>query len=294
MISREQRRLDGRGPSAARPSIGGIKAPARAGAEAWPVRAAPSDRLAAQLARAVQARHRSPYEVAVFPTHTMRPILARGTGGSKDKEKKQEKKSIAGDPVKREIDRYRKELEELATFYITDWHEVPEGMRIISSEVNESRRARADERSFAGSNLSMALGTVPSGGVPRPSQFVRARERRPDVTAQSLRTALEKVREARAGACTSFGYAAAAILMDNPMLRVEVIARNAGRRGTHIFVLVGRPEGSDVTIPETWLDSTWLVDPWYGAAGHPVVQRARGSWIESIDPDFSVVYPSSS
>ncbi|MCV5920381.1 hypothetical protein OFN60_43780, partial [Escherichia coli] len=73
---------------------------------------------------------------------------------------------------------------------------------------------------------------------------------------------------AKAGCCTTFAFAAAAEMIQGMsgtpenQPKVEVVAFKKGHSGTHLYVLVGRQEGSDIKDPSTWNKDVKIVDPW--------------------------------
>lgn len=242
-------------------------------------RAYASDALAPLLARVVDQRE--------FPTvdasgdrrreviaRSWGPILARGTGGSKQ-EQKEKKKPKTNDEIARHIGRCRTALDALTTYWIPDYQLMQAQDRLVPDEemAKRGKELKTIEKERFAQSRSQALNPT-------------------TVSVTILRNGLKKARDCRAAECTTFAYAAAAILIDTDALtapRVEVVARRAGYAGSHVFVLVGRPPGTDLNTPTAWADRTWLVDAWFGAAGHSVAMRVSESFVvheKALEPIF--------
>ncbi|MFA0284669.1 hypothetical protein AB4504_23895, partial [Vibrio sp. 10N.222.55.F12] len=68
----------------------------------------------------------------------------------------------------------------------------------------------------------------------------------------------------------------------NQNTKVEVVAFKKGHSGTHLYVLVGRQDGSDIKDPSSWNKDVKIVDPWaasafgarmFGDIAHPPVSN---------------------
>ncbi|AIV05138.1 MULTISPECIES: hypothetical protein [Vibrio] len=104
----------------------------------------------------------------------------------------------------------------------------------------------------------------------------------------TLQNIAKSVQDAKAGCCTTFAFAAASEMIQGMQgemdqnTKVEVVAFKKGHSGTHLYVLVGRQDGSDIKDPSTWNKDVKIVDPWaasafgarmFGDIAHPPVSN---------------------
>lgn len=88
----------------------------------------------------------------------------------------------------------------------------------------------------------------------------------------TLKNIAKAVQDAEAGCCTTFAFAAASEMIQGMQgemeqnTKVEVVAFKKGHSGTHLYVLVGRQDGSDIKDPSTWNKDVRIVDPWAASA----------------------------
>jgi hypothetical protein len=112
----------------------------------------------------------------------------------------------------------------------------------------------------------------------------------PIVTERVLETSREETERNAVGVCTNFAYAAAAVLK-NHGVRVEVVSGRSGTTTGHSYVVVGRKEESDLRNPAGWGEDCVLVDCWNAAANwgnlveKPQVVYPRGHWSEMYPVD---------
>lgn len=98
-------------------------------------------------------------------------------------------------------------------------------------------------------------------------------------TETDIKNAAEKINLSKSGVCTTFALAGADALLElmkanpleSPIQRVEIVARPAGFRGTHCFVVVNREPDSSIEDISTWGPYTLVVDPWLASLQNPVV-----------------------
>lgn len=162
-----------------------------------------------------------------------------------------------------------------------------------SSFVAQFHRQLASYSTFACSDVVSFSGNINQALPPKKREEIRARplQMTPERTAaekkaEQAATALggklsqaqlkavhEQMKHAHSGCCSTFAAAAAHILTggvrDKTLPRVEVVSRQAGERGTHCYVIVGRAPNSDPKRPSTWGDGVVIVDTWLGSLGHP-------------------------
>jgi hypothetical protein len=85
-----------------------------------------------------------------------------------------------------------------------------------------------------------------------------------------LKAVHKEVKTKKAGVCTHFAYAAADILLaQDHGVRVEVVDAGVNRNITHLFVVVGRGQGSVLQEPHTWGKDAYVIDAWQAALDNP-------------------------
>jgi len=141
------------------------------------------------------------------------------------------------------IDRVDAELRQLCRVYITN------GVKYSS---NYAHRARNHNVQPSGSQQG--------GGLQSPLPGSRW-------FAHSLKNINKLVTTRNEGVCSTIGPAAAHALTDRQFAgnspRVEIISTSAIQG--HVFVVVGRAEGSNLQDPSTWGNDARFVDPWHSA-----------------------------
>ncbi|HCH1223311.1 type III secretion system effector VopR [Vibrio parahaemolyticus] len=115
----------------------------------------------------------------------------------------------------------------------------------------------------------------------------------------TLQNIAKYVQNAKAGCCTTFAFAAAAEMIQGMsgtpenQPKVEVVAFKKGHSGTHLYVLVGRQEGSDIKDPSTWNKDVKIVDPWAASAfGATMFGDAQRPPVSNMFPPTEVIFDS--
>ena len=118
------------------------------------------------------------------------------------------------------------------------------------------------------------------------AQAATKRGNSPEIS--TLKNIAKSVQDAKAGCCSTFAFAAASEMIQGMQgemdknTKVEVVAFKRGHSGTHLYVLVGRQDGSDIKDPNTWNKGVKIVDPWaasafgarmFGDVDHPPVSN---------------------
>ncbi len=208
------------------------------------------------------------------------PVLARGQGGSKGKDKKKQHKADAV-TVEAFLAKHTEALAPLATFFVADWAQFPSLMAVDQS-VMEGRDKKVDLDARA-----KAVQTVLGLEV--------AYNNGNQVSRDTIRNGGDAVLRARGGECSTFGLAAAHLLLmqDSPHT-IEVVAYKGSRRAfPHVFVLVGRPAFTSLHDYDSWKSIAWVVDMWSGALGHAAILPATQFTVSPLnDGKLKTIYTS--
>lgn len=154
------------------------------------------------------------------------------------------------------------------------------GPRAVSFAADKGRQAQDHKAARKSIAISIA---IKEGNIPSKSM---------------LKGIADAVKGAQAGCCSTFAFSAASELLEglsgsstaNP--KVEVVAFNGGYSSTHLYVLVGREEGSDISDPKTWGD-VFIVDPWASTVfGTNMFGTKESPPISNTFPPTEVVFDS--
>ncbi|NRD75818.1 hypothetical protein HQQ94_21885 [Shewanella sp. VB17] len=154
------------------------------------------------------------------------------------------------------------------------------GPRLASLAADKGRQAQDHKAAMKSTGMTIA---IKGGNTPSESM---------------LKGIADAVKGAQAGCCSTFAFSAASELLEglsgsptaNP--KVEVVAFKGGHSSTHLYVLVGREEGSDISDPKTWGDVS-IVDPWASTAfGANMFGTKERPPISNMFPPTEVVFDS--
>lgn len=129
------------------------------------------------------------------------------------------------------------------------------------------------------------------------AQLAAKRGNSPQIS--TLQNIAKSVQDAKAGCCSTFAFTAASEMIQgmkgemDKNTKVEVVAFQRGHAGTHLYVLVGRQDGSDIKDPSTWNKDVRIVDPWATSAfGAPMFGDATRPPVSNMFPPSEVVFDS--
>jgi len=163
----------------------------------------------------------------------------------------------------------------------SDFYKKKAGPRLASLAVDKGRQAKDHQAAMKSTGISIA---IKRGNTPSESM---------------LKGIADAVKGAQAGCCSTFAFSAASELLEglsgastaNP--KVEVVAFKGGHSSTHLYVLVGREEGSNISDPKTWGDKVSIVDPWASTAfGANMFGTKERPPISNMFPPTEVVFDS--
>jgi len=163
----------------------------------------------------------------------------------------------------------------------SDFYKKKAGPRLASLAADKGRQAKDQQAAMKSTGISIA---IKGGNTPSESM---------------LKGIADAVKGAQAGCCSTFAFSAASELLEGMSgspadnLKVEVVAFKGGHSSTHLYVLVGREEGSNISAPNTWGDKVWIVDPWASTAfGASMFGPKDNPPIGNMFPPTEVVFDS--
>ncbi|EGR0315612.1 hypothetical protein FL840_20555 [Vibrio parahaemolyticus] len=189
------------------------------------------------------------------------------------------------------INEHKDNLQKLGDFACTDlntfgqkgsqFYETKGAPRLKALYANQARIAQDQRATMSASAVQAA---AQRGNAPQLS---------------TLQNIAKYVQNAKAGCCTTFAFAAAAEMIQGMsgtpenQPKVEVVAFKKGHSGTHLYVLVGRQEGSDIKDPSTWNKDVKIVDPWAASAfGATMFGDAQRPPVSNMFPPTEVIFDS--